>query len=104
MAQDNTIVPFKPKIVTPEVTAASEGDQDIVKMLEFYLDQARAGKLVFAALAIVGADGVAASTWAPIDRGPIHTTQALGSVAYLGARFNQAALDGEIDDDDGWLN
>lgn len=118
MPDDRTIVPFKPRLIAQsedkeadalanDVTKATTEDSvdpDIIKMLEFYLERARVGEFVFVAIATVGDDGVAGSTWAPLDRGPQRTTQALGAVTYLGARFTEAALAGDVYEDDDWLD
>jgi hypothetical protein len=84
------VLPFKPRIVTPEVTA----DAEIVKLLEDLLRAAKRGDIKFLAIATVDGKGVAASTWVPDKTDSALVTQALGSVAFLNHRFNSAADDG----------
>ena len=87
-----TILPFKPKVVTPEVTAAP--DPDIVRMFERMLLAAKAGRVRFGAVAVVDERGVAITTWEPNDSSAEIVTQALGAVAFLNVRFANAANDG----------
>lgn len=95
-----TIVPFKPKLVTPKVTQEEQAlvdaaDPGIVEMLENYLKAAKAGRVKFVAIASVDSLGVAFSTWEPEgDCSPQLITQALGAVGYLHHRFNRSCDEG----------
>lgn len=96
LIQDNTIVPFKPRVVTPEVTV----EQDVVAVLEFWLKKAKEGQIKYVAVAAVDLDGVGHSAWEPHELGPIDITAALGAVSYLNHRFSASAYEGEIDSDE----
>ncbi|MCK1742196.1 hypothetical protein IVA80_15330 [Bradyrhizobium sp. 139] len=105
------LVPFKPKVVVDN-TVTSEGNPGvtskyppanpmIVATLEGYVEMAKAGQLQFVALAYVDHKGHGFSAWSPTND-QIETpllTSALGAVAFLNARFLDAALDGAIDED-----
>ncbi|WP_454627761.1 hypothetical protein [Bradyrhizobium cenepequi] len=103
MSNDNTIVPFKPKLVEPVTHEVTEpaADADVIKMLEFYLEKARTGKITFAAIAFIDEAGAATSTWAP-ESYPNEqaTTKAIGAVAYLNARFMNSVVNCERAADD----
>jgi hypothetical protein len=105
MTNDNegtsAVLPFKPRIVTPEVTPSDQNNADpaIVKLFEDYLKAAKDGKIKFAALATVDADGVGYSTWEPEKSSPTGITQALGAVAYLNHRFNTAVIGDYVGED-----
>lgn len=70
-------------------------DRDIVKMLEHQLALAKEGKIMFAAFAAVNDQGVAYSGWCPDEFDhQAKLTGAMGAVAFLNARFNEAVLIG----------
>lgn len=98
MTNDNGVIPFKPRVVTPEVTPATP-DAAIVALLEAYLERAKSGKIKFAAIATVDDMGVAISTWEPEQSSPQLITQALGAVAYLNYRFAASVDEGAVIDD-----
>lgn len=81
--------------VTPEVTPSdpNTADKRIVKLFEDYLEKARRGEIMFAAIASVQ-NGIAYSTWEPEKSTPQIISTALGSVSYLNHRFNRACDEG----------
>lgn len=92
MTNDNeTVVPFKPRLVTPEVTPS---DPDIIEMLERYLKAAKSGNIKFIAVAIVDHRDIAVTTWEPSATPANLVTSALGAVTFLNHRFGAAADDG----------
>jgi hypothetical protein len=101
MTNDNEkIVPFKPKVVTPE-SKVLPVEENVIQTLEDLLAEAKAGHVRFLAYAIVDADGVGNSAWSPrnefIDT-PL-LTSALGAVSFLNARFLDSAIAGAVDVD-----
>ncbi|RZN09649.1 hypothetical protein CWO91_16610 [Bradyrhizobium genosp. SA-3] len=100
MTNDNEkIVPFKPKLVTPESKTSPTPNLDIVATLEEYLAMARKGELQFVAFAYVNHEGVGYSAWSPAeDLDPVLNTSAIGAVSFLNARFLDSAIAGSVDE------
>lgn len=100
MTNDNEkIVPFKPKLVTPE-SKVLPIEQHVVSTLEELLAEAKAGNVRFLAYATVDAEGVGHSAWSPRNE-VIDTpllTSALGSVSFLNGRFLDSAIAVAIDE------
>lgn len=71
----------------------------VIAMLEETLERAKRGEVIFAALAIVGSDGIANSTWEPANTGQVMTTLALGSVNFLASRYNESVVAGSTHDE-----
>lgn len=101
LAFNSNVTPFKPRVVTSEVTPSDQGaaDADIVEMFERYLKSAKAGKIRFAAVACVDDTGIAISNWTPEESSPQLITQALGAISYLSFRFNDSCNEGAVESD-----
>lgn len=106
MANDNAttpgVIPFKPRVVTSEVTPSNHNaaDPNIVDTLERYLKAAMAGKIRFVAVAMVDDQGIAISNWETAEGGGAQlVTQALGAVSYLNYRFNHSVHEGAVESD-----
>jgi hypothetical protein len=69
----------------------------LIRMLEDFLERAKKGDIIFAAVAVLGKDGVGYSDWAPDSMGPTMLTAAVGSVAFMNSRIMMAAVDGSED-------
>jgi hypothetical protein len=89
------VLPFKPRIVTPEVTVdQSKANPDIVLMFERCLKAAKEGKIKFGAVAVVDHRDVAITSWEPSDAPSSVVTSALGAISFLNSRFGSSADDG----------
>lgn len=93
MANDNDVIPFKPRVASAQATP-SDHQAALVDMFEEYLQAAKAGKIRFAAIATVDIDHVALNTWEPAGVSSQVLSAALGSVGFLNHRFNAACDQG----------
>lgn len=97
MSNDNKVLPFKAVAkVTPEVTVAPP-NQRLVAMLEGYLESAKAGKIIFMAIAMVDDKGVAQTSWEPETMDPMAITAGLGAIAFLSYRFSASVNEGAVE-------
>lgn len=87
--------------MTAQIIKFPRKESAVVQMLEHQLALAKEGKIKFIAFAAVNEQNHGYSGWAPDDEiGQAALTAAIGSVAFMNARFMESVLEGAVNHDD----